>query len=189
MATLLQIAQAGNPTLRQRAETVDADTITSNASLQALIDNMLATCKDADGVGIAAPQVYVPLRVIVVASRPSPRYPHAPQMEPLAMINPVIIVPRPALEDGWEGCLSMPGLRAIVPRYKKIEVSFFGRSGRKFSEAYEDFVARVIQHEVDHLDGKMFFDRADAKSFTSEVEFQRLVRNDGLAETLAKMTT
>lgn len=185
MAKLLQIAQAGNRILRQRAEKVE--NIKHNGELLRLINDMIYTCQDADGVGIAAPQVYVPWRVIVVASKPSARYPQAPQMEPLAMINPVIVVPKPALVDGWEGCLSMPGLRAIVPRHKEIHISFLDLSGTRISGVYQDFVARVIQHEVDHLDGKMFFDCADPRSFTSESEFQRLVRNGGLEEAIAKM--
>lgn len=177
MATLLQIAQAGAPVLRKRAIEV---TDPSALKIQDLIDNMTATCQENDGMGIAAPQVYVSKRIIIVATKPSPRYPHAPHMEPLALINPVIQVKLADGEDGWEGCLSMPGLRAKVWRSNSVTVTFIDRSGERQVKTFNSFAARVVQHEIDHLDGILFFDKADTETFVSEAEFQRLVREKRL---------
>lgn len=107
-----QIAQLGQPVLRGVGATV-ADP--ADPAVQALIDDMLVTVADANGVGIAAPQLFEPLSLFIVASHPNPRYPKAPQMEPTAMINPEIVWKSGEKEKGWEGCLSIPGLRGWCP--------------------------------------------------------------------------
>jgi peptide deformylase len=116
---LLQVAQLGHPALRTQAKAVEniADPI-----IQSLIDDMIATVMDVDGVGIAAPQVYQPYRIFILASHPNPRYPSAPDMPPSAIINPRILSKSETIEKDWEGCLSIPGVRGLVPRYKEIEV-------------------------------------------------------------------
>ncbi|MBX4198405.1 peptide deformylase [Candidatus Parcubacteria bacterium] len=175
MARLLQIAQIGSPILRQQAQEVPS---VHDPAIQTLIEDMMATCEEADGVGIAAPQVYSPFRVIIVASKPSPRYPNAPMMKPMAMINPNMEFIGDEMEEDWEGCLSIPGLRGKVRRAKRIGLAYRGPDGFIVSADYDGFVARIVQHEIDHLNGTMFVDRADPKSFASEKEYQRVMKEE-----------
>ena len=169
---LLQISQLGHPVLRETCKPV-ADI--AAAEIQQLIDDMIATCLEANGVGIAAPQVYQPLRIFIVASRPSPRYPDAPLMQPTAMINPGFAPVGSAMEEDWEGCLSIPGLRGRVARHRAIDITYTDRDGAACATRLEGFVARIFQHEHDHIDGVVFTDRADPKSFVTEREFQRIL--------------
>jgi peptide deformylase len=121
-----QIAQLGRPVLREIARPV-ADP--ADPALQALIDDMLATVAEANGVGIAAPQVFESLALFLIASRPNPRYPHAPALAPTAVLNPQLLWVSDDTEKGWEGCLSIPGLRGLVPRHSRIGVRYLTRSG------------------------------------------------------------
>jgi peptide deformylase len=173
MATLLQISQLGHPILREKAR--DVEDIT-DPGIQALIDDMIETCRDVDGVGIAAPQVYRPLRLFIVASRPNPRYPDAPHMEPIAMINPTLLSASDETVKDWEGCLSIPGIRGHVPRHRSVTVSFTNRQGRREEMTFDDFLARVFQHEYDHIEGLVFLDRTHPKDLMTEREYQKLVR-------------
>lgn len=127
--------------------------------LQHLIDALLTTAAAKNGVGIAAPQVAEGLQLFIVASRPNPRYPQAPVMEPTAMINPQLLSHSDELVQGWEGCLSVPGQRGLVTRYREIEVAYLDRHGHEHRQCLRDFVARIFQHEYDHLQGKVFLDR------------------------------
>jgi peptide deformylase len=146
-------------------------------SVQALIEDMLVTVAEADGVGIAAPQVFEPLSVFIVASRPNPRYPHAPEMKPTAMINPEIVWVSDETDKGWEGCLSIPGLRGQVPRHRRIGIRYLTRTGELREEEYGDFLARVFQHEFDHLQGLVFIDRLyNTRELATEKEYQRILR-------------
>lgn len=173
MSTLLQIAQLGQPVLRQKAKIV---TNVKNPDIQRLIDDLVATLMEAHGVGLSAPQVYQSLRVMIVASHPNPRYPQAPNMKPTAIINPKIISHSSQTKKDWEGCLSIPGIRGLIPRYTKISVSYVDRFGKKKQKNYTDFIARIFQHELDHLDGIVFLDRLETnKDIISEKEYQRLV--------------
>jgi peptide deformylase len=173
MPTLLQISQLGHPILREKAKEVK--NIRDHA-IQELIDDMIQTCQDVDGVGIAAPQVYQPLRLFIIASKPSPRYPNAPDMEPTAIINPVITSTSEEEEKDWEGCLSIPGIRGLVPRHKSVTVSFTNRNGEQEKKTFDDFVARIFQHEYDHIDGIVFLDRTDSHDIIMEKEYQKIVR-------------
>jgi peptide deformylase len=171
MSILRQIAQLGQPVLREVARKIAEP---ADPTVQALIDDMLATVTEADGVGIAAPQVFEPLSLFIVASRPNLRYPHAPQMEPTAMINPEILWASEEKEKDWEGCLSIPGLRGLVPRHRKIGVRYITRSGEVRQEEYEDFLARVFQHEFDHVQGTVFIDRVEStRELMTEKEYWR----------------
>jgi peptide deformylase len=171
MPILRQIAQLGQPVLRGVAGKI-ADP--RAPEVQALIDDMLVTVADADGVGIAAPQVFEPLSLFIVASRPNPRYPHAPEMEPTAMINPEILWVSDEKEKGWEGCLSIPGLRGLVPRHRRIGVRYLTRAGEVREEEYVDFLARVFQHEFDHVQGMVFVDRVEStRELVTEKEYLR----------------
>jgi peptide deformylase len=175
MPILRQIAQLGQPVLRQVAGRI-ADP--ADPAVQALIDDMLVTVAEADGVGIAAPQVFAPLSLFIVASRPNPRYPNAPAMEPTAMLNPELLWSSDAMEKGWEGCLSIPGLRGLVPRHRRIGVRYLSRGGELREEEYEGFLARVFQHEFDHVQGVVFLDRVEStRDLITEKEYQRSLKS------------
>jgi peptide deformylase len=175
MAEILDIAQLGNPILRQLAQSV---TNVTDPQWQEFIDSLMATAKATNGVGIAAPQVSQPYRLLIVASRPSPRYPDAPIMEPTAMINPKILTYSEEKVKGWEGCLSVPGWRGFVPRYQAISVEYLDRYGNLKRQELKDFVARIFQHEFDHLEGIVFLDRLESsQDLISEQDYQELINH------------
>ena len=159
MAESRSIAQLGHPILRHIAQPIQNF---ENPLLQGLIEDLLEIAQSSNGVGIAAPQVSESLRLFIVASRPNPRYPTAPVMTPTAMLNPRLIAFSSPRVKGWEGCLSVPDKRGLVPRYKEIEVEYFDRLGNLQRRVLTDFVARIFQHELDHLDGKVFLDRLES---------------------------
>lgn len=170
---LLQIAQLGNPVLKKKAKVVKN---IKDKSVQELIDDMLATVMDVNGVGLAAPQVYQSLQIFIMASHPNPRYPNAPFMKPTAVVNPKILEYSKERERGWEGCLSVPGIRGFVPRSVKIKVEYVTRTGKRVQRGFSGFLARIFQHELDHLKGIMFIDRVEsAKDLMSEKEWRRLM--------------
>ncbi|ASC73898.1 Peptide deformylase [Halomicronema hongdechloris C2206] len=150
------ILQLGHPCLRQVAAPVDH---VEAPQIQRLIDDLLTTTTATHGVGIAAPQVGESCQVVIIASHPNPRYPEAPAMKPMALINPQIVAHSDEVVSGWEGCLSVPGRRGVVWRYRQVEVAYLDRWGREQQREFSDFVARIVQHEVDHLQGKVFLDR------------------------------
>lgn len=152
----LPIAQQGEAILAQSAAVV---TDPLHPDIQALIRNMQATLLAANGVGIAAPQVFRSLRLIIIASRPNPRYPDAPLMEAVVMLNPEIIWLSTETCLGEEGCLSVPGRRAQVARAERLTVRYLNQQGEAIEAEYSGFVARIIQHEMDHLNGVLFVDR------------------------------
>lgn len=156
-ANILPIAQQDEPILRQKARTVEPRDIKSPL-FQQLLTDLQATMESANGVGIAAPQVYVSKRIIIVASRPNPRYPDAPDMQPEIMINPEIIELSPEKVCGEEGCLSVKEQRGTVERAQYVRVCYLNRLGEKCEVDYDGFIARIVQHECDHLDGKLFID-------------------------------
>jgi peptide deformylase len=173
MTELLEIAKLGNPILRQVAQPVSDVT---DATFQALIDSLIETAISANGVGIAAPQVSQSYRLFIVASRPNPRYPDAPLMEPTATIEPKIVSHSDEIVKGWEGCLSVPGIRGLVPRYRAIAVEYRDRCGNLQRQELTDFVARIFQHELDHLNGIVFLDRVESdRDLITEDEYQRLI--------------
>lgn len=169
MTSIQDIAQLGNPVLRLIAEPISD--IHAPATIQ-LIKNLRATLANTEGVGIAAPQISESQRVVIIASRPNKRYPHAPAMSPTVMINPRF----KALSDNkvkdWEGCLSIPNIRALVPRYTEIEINYYDEQGNTQQMILKDFVARIFQHEVDHLDGIVYLDRIEkTQDIISESEY------------------
>jgi len=161
------IAQLGDPVLRTIAAPVE---LPPSDELRGLADDMIETMRDAGGVGLAAPQVSEPSRLFIVASRPNARYPDAPLMEPVVVINPEILERSDDLVKGWEGCLSIPGIRGYVPRHRRIVVRYTGLDGEEVETAFDDFIARVFQHEYDHLEGVVFLDRLES---TSDVVTER----------------
>ncbi len=176
MSQLRAVIQLGNPILRQPAQEVEN---IQNGKIQQLIDDLMLTVTDANGVGIASPQVGESYRLFIMASRPNARYPHAPEMEPTAIINPKIIAHSREVVKGWEGCLSVPGIRGLVPRYKTIEVEYFDRNGQLQTQQFTDFISRIFQHEIDHLNGVVFVDRLESTlDMVTEQEYQKRIVNN-----------
>jgi len=155
---VLKVAHLGHPVLRQVAEPVPPEGIGA-PEIQRLIDDMLETMDDHDGAGLAAPQVHVSRRVVVYGVRANPRYPDAEDVPLTVLINPRITPLTEDQEEDWEGCLSVPDLRGKVPRWTRVQVEAYGRNGRPLRFVAGGFHARVVQHECDHLDGKVFLDR------------------------------
>lgn len=171
--TRLQVMELGHPVLRRVAKPI---TEARRTSLQPLMDQLIQTAQQANGVGIAASQVGVSERLFIVASRPTPRYPHAPVMEPTVMINPQIISHSAERVKDWEGCLSVPGVRGLVPRYQAIAVEYTDRYGQHQQQELTDFVARIFQHELDHLNGILFIDRVEStQDLISEQDYQERI--------------
>jgi peptide deformylase len=162
--SLLKVARMGHPVLRTRAREIEHGEL-KQASMQRLIDDMIDTMHEYHGVGLAAPQIHEPLRIFVAAINPADEEPLPPETAPLVVINPVIVPVGTETVEDWEGCLSIPDIRGRVPRARAIKVSALDRNGAKIEIAARDFPARVIQHETDHLDGVLFFDRM--RSFES----------------------
>lgn len=159
----------GHPVLRAKARTVDKSEI-KNAEIQYFIDSMIDTMHEYSGVGLAAPQVHESLRVFVAMLDADGRG----EGDAVAFINPEITVVGDSVVEGWEGCLSIPEIRGRVPRAQHIKVSALDRTGKRFELELKDFPARVVQHETDHLDGILFFDRMrDLGSLTYLEEFSR----------------
>ena len=163
--SILKVARMGHPVLRARARAIDVGEIKSSR-IQQLIDDMFETMKEYQGVGLAAPQVHASIRLFVAGFAPDPDSEQDEERVPLmTVINPEITVPGPEMVEDWEGCLSIPDIRGKVPRARRIVLRAFDRKGKRFELQASDFTARVIQHETDHLDGVLFFDRMS--SFTT----------------------
>jgi peptide deformylase len=164
--SILKVARMGHPALRQRAKAVDPGDIKA-PRFQQLIDDMFETMREYQGVGLAAPQIHVGLRLFVAGFPPDDRDDEEDDSDrrvPLmALINPEIRPVGAAVVEDWEGCLSIPDIRGKVPRAESIHVDAYDRKGRRIQMQARGFTARVIQHETDHLDGVLFFDRM--KSF------------------------
>ncbi|MHA3097092.1 peptide deformylase [Acinetobacter brisouii] len=158
MSAILPVAQRGEAILTLEAAVVAQDELNSDW-LKQLALAMQATMLARNGVGIAAPQVYISKRVIIVASRPNPRYPDAPDMPAVTMINPEIIEYSTETCLGEEGCLSVPEQRGQVERAYAVKVRYFTVQGEQVEQSYEGFPARIVQHEIDHLNGILFVER------------------------------
>ncbi len=181
---ILKVTRLGHPVLRQTAKPVPPEAI-STPEIQRLIDDMIETMHEYDGVGIAAPQVHESLQIAVIEVQQNPRYPQAPDVGLTVLINPHILTRSPEQQVGWEGCLSVDGLRGEVPRAQRISARWLDRTGRPVQVEAEGFFAVVVQHETDHLLGKVFLDRmADLSTLTHLQEYGRywLRREDDEAE-------
>ena len=174
----------GEPVLRRKADAIDPSEIGS-PFLQTLIDDMIETMHDADGAGLAAPQVYVSLQLCVIEVNENPRYPQFESIPLTVLINPVLTPLVEIGEDGtlsaedsfqmYEGCLSVPGMRGQVARPRKVRVQALDRTGKPLDFVWESFRAVVVQHETDHLLGTLYVDRADPKTLTFLREYERFV--------------
>ena len=158
-AAILKVARIGHPVVRTVAIPVPAGDVGS-AGFQRLVDDMIATMHEYEGVGLAAPQVHVSLRVAVIEVPASDERSDA-AVPLMVLVNPVVTPLGEARRTGWEGCLSIPGLRGVVPRLERVRLEALDRDGRPYTAEASGFFARVIQHECDHLDGKVYLDRMD----------------------------
>ena len=164
--SILKVARMGHPVLRQKARPLDRQEL-KRPAVQQFIDDMIETMHEYSGVGLAAPQVHESLRVFVAHLGSDGRS----EGEAIALVNPHIDVIGSDTVEGWEGCLSIPDIRGMVPRAAEIKVSALDRHGKPLEMSVKDFPARVIQHETDHLDGVLFFDRMrslESLSYTEE---------------------
>jgi peptide deformylase len=148
-----EVLKMGDPRLLRVAQPVSD---VGSPQLRALIDDMLDTMAARDGAGIAAPQIGVNLRVVIFGVESHPNYPGIEPVPQTVLINPVIEVLSPVEQEGWEGCLSVPGMRGWVPRFSHIRYRGLDAQGKPIERMASDFHARVVQHECDHLDGVLY---------------------------------
>jgi peptide deformylase len=172
--SILKVARMGHPVLRQRAEPLDKAAL-RNPLMQKLIDDMIETMHEYHGVGLAAPQIHEGVRLFVALLDEDP----GPDSDAVAIVNPEIVPQGTATQEGWEGCLSIPDIRGMVPRFTDIVVNALDRDGKPIELRLKDFAARVAQHETDHLDGVLFFDRMTSmQTLTYLEEYSRYHRKD-----------
>jgi peptide deformylase len=160
-----RVLKMGEPLLRQVAASVTR----FDEELASLVADMDDTMRALSGAGIAAPQIGVGLRVVIFELKDNPRYPQLTPVPYTVLVNPQLTVLGEQQEEGWEGCLSVPGMRGLVPRYRRLRYQGFDASGAPIDRTVEGFHARVVQHEVDHLDGILFPQRVrDLRNFGFE---------------------
>jgi peptide deformylase len=170
---ILKVARLGHPVLRQRAELVPVEAIGA-PDVQRLIDDMIETMREYSGAGLAAPQVHASKRIAVIEVLGNPRYPDAPSIPLTVLVNPVVTPVTEEMDEGWEGCLSVPDMRGVVPRYTAVRLQAHDREGQPIDLIAKEFFARVIQHETDHLDGIVYVDRMrDLRTLSHIAEWQR----------------
>jgi peptide deformylase len=148
-----EVLRMGDPRLLQRAIEVERF---GTAELAELLQDMRDTMAHLNGAGLAAPQIGVGLRVVIFGVKSNPRYPDVEEVPDTVLINPELMPLSDAMEEGWEGCLSVPGMRGMVPRWSGLRYSGLDESGRPFERTVSGFHARVVQHECDHLDGILY---------------------------------
>jgi peptide deformylase len=170
---ILKVARLGHPVLRQKADPVPVDDIASDR-VQRLINDMVETMREYDGAGLAANQVHTLLQIAVIEVETNPRYPDAPAIPLTVLVNPVVTPATEEHEDGWEGCLSVPDMRGVVPRYTAVRLECYDRQANRVGLVAKDFFARVIQHETDHLNGIVYLDRMrDLRSLSHIAEWNK----------------
>jgi peptide deformylase len=160
----MKIAQVGEEILKTPARRVEQEEF-NKPPLSNFIDELLATMLEADGIGIAAPQVFDSRAIMIIASRSNPRYPNAPDMQPMVLVNPQVTKISENTVWEWEGCLSVPGLRGQIERPDAVEVEYMDVQGQQQVKSFSGFVARIFLHEFDHLIGKTWLDHiSDSKN-------------------------
>ena len=170
---ILKVARLGHPVIRAVAQPVDPAMI-NTPEFQKLLDDMVDTMRENTGVGLAAPQVHLSLQLAVLEVEHHPRYPEMPPVPLTFLINPQVTVLEASTVEDWEGCLSIPEMRGMVPRFRQLRVTALGRQGQALDFLANDFHARVIQHETDHLKGEVYLDRmSNLRSLSHLAEWQR----------------
>src|ERR1700683_5611551 len=186
---ILKIRQTGEPVLRQYARPLSTDEI-RDRTIQELIESMRETMHDAPGVGLAAPQIGIPLQVVVVEDPPeaiqriSPEEAAERDRRPVpcqVLINPILTMPEGTAEF-FEGCLSLSGYTAIVPRARKVHVEALNEHGESVSIEATGWYARILQHEIDHLGGVLYIDRMNPRSFTTQDNYYRIWKDRSIPE-------
>ena len=147
------VLKMGDPRLLEKSRPVEAF---GTPELRELIADMRETMAHLNGAGLAAPQIGVPLRVVIFGVKRNPRYPDAEEVPDTVLVNPIVTPVGEAMEEAWEGCLSVPGLRGVVPRHSRVHYRGFDETGATIDRMVEGFHARVVQHECDHLDGILY---------------------------------
>ena len=161
--TVREVLRMGHPVLREKAKPVEK---LGSPELKALVADMKETMKAQNGAGLAAPQIGVSQRVVIFGVDKNPRYPDAEPVPFTVLVNPRLVMLSRDVEEDWEGCLSVPGMRGVVPRYTKLRYSGFDEDGNPIEREAEGFHARVVQHECDHLDGILYPQRmTDMRTF------------------------
>jgi peptide deformylase len=180
--SVLPIRELGDPVLREAAREVGREELAS-AETQALIDSMIETMRAANGAGLAAPQVGVSKRIAVIEVRPgNPRYPYKPPIPLTVIVNPVLELVDEETFATNEGCLSMPNLRGDLERFVNVRVYYLDRDGERHAEVRRGLTAGTFQHEIDHLDGRLFVDRMkDLSSLSTWEQFDRFRRDEFVA--------
>ena len=172
--SILKVARMGHPALRERARAVEPAQL-KHVLLQKLIDDMIETMHEYHGVGLAAPQVHEDIRIFVALLEEDP----GPKSEATVIVNPEVVPVEDTKTEGWEGCLSIPDIRGMVPRWTDITVRALDRHGKAMEIPLKGFAARVAQHETDHLDGVLFIDRMTSmQSLTYLDEYSRYHAKD-----------
>jgi peptide deformylase len=158
-----EVLRMGHPVLREKAQPVEN---LATPELRALVEDMKETMKAKSGAGLAAPQIGVSQRVVIFGVESNPRYPDAEPVPFTVLVNPNLVMLSREVDEDWEGCLSVPGMRGVVPRYTKLRYSGFDEEGNPIERVAEGFHARVVQHECDHLDGILYPQRmTDMRTF------------------------
>ena len=171
--TLLKIATVGHPVLRTPAREVSREELLSER-MQRFIDDLVETMRDANGAGLAANQVFEPVRICAIEVGDNPRYPYKPKIPLTILVNPRIEPLSDETFENYEGCLSVPDLRGVVRRHVEIRVRAWDRHGREIDQVVRGLSAGTFQHEVDHLDGKLFLDRVeDPRTLCTWANFER----------------
>jgi len=148
-----EVLRMGHPVLRERAKPIEKF---GTPELRALLEDMRETMAARNGAGLAAPQIGVPQRLVIFGVEKNPRYPDAEEVPFTVLANPKLVMLTREIEEDWEGCLSVPGMRGVVPRYTKLRYAGFDIEGNPIERVAEGFHARVVQHECDHLDGILY---------------------------------
>jgi peptide deformylase len=172
-----KIATIGHPVLRQIARPVTPQELQTPA-FQQLIDDLIETMRDANGAGLAAPQIHEPVSLCALEVNNNPRYPYKPAIPLTVLVNPVVTATTEETFDNYEGCLSVPNLRGLVPRFTRVHVTALDRQGTPLDFEVRGLTAGTYQHEVDHLLGKVFLDRVqDTTSLATWTDFERFHRD------------
>jgi peptide deformylase len=170
---ILKVARLGHPVLRQPADPVPVEAIRT-PEIQRLIDDMVETMREYSGAGLAANQVHTLKQICVIEVKDNPRYPEGESIPLTVLINPVVTPLSTDMEDGWEGCLSVPDMRGVVPRHTAVRLEAYDREGNLIDVVAKEFFARVIQHETDHLRGVVYVDRMkDLSTLTHLAEWNK----------------
>ncbi len=181
-----KIASIGHPVLREPARDIAPDELKSR-EVQRFIDDLVETMRDARGAGLAANQIHEPIRVCAAEVRENPRYPYKPNIPLTILVNPKIEIVSERTFDNYEGCLSVPNLRGLVPRYTEIRLSALDRNGEVIDRRARGLTAGTFQHEVDHLDGVLFVDRVqDPTTLCTWTEFERF-HKDGFVSRISEL--